>query len=397
LLVVSASCASAQFKHAGATPGALDPAETQRLLASLRTMPRLDPSLGVVSDGDVMPTNPMTLYFGSAADGNLVDLAYLLDATESLEKATIRASMIQREDRPSVLAEQQNLWVVAFVATKPRHPGNCRFSLHVLHESIAPVPSLAEQGIVAALTALVKVEAKRPELKSTDVSFDFRFPVSCPERPADGTPNVDKADKGESGATPIEPLRLLGTAADLEVYAGIRKLSLFPGTTNRIVLSPDLRTAEEPLGPPASRTKTRGTTVTFRNASRPSLRATVGVGARVDFRARPRLNGVTQPWSPYDPDLYLLGHWIPPFSAQWQLEAEWYPSVFLGTNLVTRTPLTDLVFGVRVPAYLIKAGLAAGVSWGRYDFKVDPTCKAKDCETDSTRNFAGFLAADYEF
>lgn len=363
-------------------------------------MPRLEPAVGVVPEKGVTPTNPMTLYFGSAADGNLVDMVYLVEATESFEQATIRASMIHKEDRPIVLAEQQNLWVVAFVATKPQQdPENCRFSLHLLHESIAPVPSPAEQGIVAAVAALVKVEAKRAELKSTDVSVDFRFQsVSCPERPAGGIGNGDKDDKGERGATPIEPLRLLGTTADLALYAGIRKLSLSPGTTNRIVLNPVLRAGEGHVGPSVSSTRTRGTTVTFRDASRPSLRATLGAGVRLDFKERPRLNGVTHSWSPYDPDLYLLGHWIPPFSAQWQLEAEWYPSVFLGTNLVTRTPFTDLVFGARVPVYLIKAGLAAGVSWGRYDFKVDPACtKGKDCETDSTRKFAGFLAADYEF
>src|SRR5258708_11945675 len=102
-------CASTLPTHRGASPGALKDGQVRDLLSSLRTLPPLDPERGVVTDETVAPTNPMTLYYGSSADPSLVDLVYFIEAPDDFQHATVRASMIRKENqRPMVLAEEQN-------------------------------------------------------------------------------------------------------------------------------------------------------------------------------------------------------------------------------------------------------------------------------------------------
>jgi hypothetical protein len=76
------------------------------------------------------------------------------------------------------------------------------------------------------------------------------------------------------------------------------------------------------------------------------------------------------------------------------LDREWYPSVFVGLNLVAQTPLNDVVAGVRLPLFA-KAGFDLGLDWSKYSYNVVPACTSM-CATHSTRHWAGFFAFDYE-
>ncbi len=410
LAFLMAGCFSGLSGRRGASPGKLEDNQVQELARSLEALPVLNPDPNLQkATSPVETSNVMKLYYGSSYDPNLVDLVFFVDAREDFKNAPIHAAMLRGEHWKMALEREEPVWVVLFVATKPRDPeNNCRFSAKVLHEILAPVRSGHEHGIGATIAALITISAKETELKSEDTETQFVFAECSPQQAQEPAKASDKKcddkkchdkkcdDKkcGDKKSDDKKRLTKLGEAPkhnpDMALYVATKKLTLKPGTNNRVVLNPSVSSS-------AYETKTRGAAYTFRDASHPYLRPSLGVGFRVDFVGSELSPGRTQTLG-WEPDLYILGHLIWPLRAtDWMLENEWYPSFFLGTNVLPRGFFSDLVFGVRLPgpATLSKLGVAFGANYTKYDFKFDPNC-AKDCVTRSRHKWTGFLAMDYD-
>ena len=396
-------CARAPIAKFGASQGKRDDKQLQDLISGLETFSEVGSN--AVGPPKRLPPGTADMlrqYFGTAYNGDLVDLIYFVDARPGLQGAVVRVGLTRGDERPTILEDEQNVWALVFVAVKDAEA--CGFVADLLHETIAPTPSPSETGLVKALLGLAKISAE-PEgtEKPKDAKTTFAVPDdACPKKPEAEKPSKEQAEKSEEKKPDEEkkkdekkkdeedskdgpvPFALLGKTNGVSLYARATKLVVTSGTTHRVVLTPRVdkkSTIEFPI---------RGLTVTFRNASRPAFRASVGLGARIDVKERETTNGMTETGRPLDPDLYVLAHLLLGHS-DFQLQTEWYPSFFIGTNLVTRSPLNDLVVGFRmpiVPGY--KLGIGAGLNWAKLEYKEGEMTRSK-------RRTGLFFAIDYDF
>ena len=412
--LVSSACATTTLIQ-GSNNGPKAPGDIDRMIAALRTYtPVYVPEGAQLPKGYALKGQDfLHQFFSSAYDGRLVDVIYFVDVQETAKDKpwapTIYSALTQGEDQPRVVAEQQNIWALVVVAA----PADDCFTATVNQETIAPPSSPAEVGIIAAISALTKLAASAPSTsKSAHANKKFFVPIDmCAEKPkpddkakaGDKAKTDDKAktEAGDNNAAASDdtlPFRYIGADSNQRaLYAGLVKLDVTAGTTSRIIASvqrqPPKAAALEPV---------TSAVMTFRDASRPTFAASVGAGMRLELEGEHTTNGATERGHLYDPDFYVLVHalflsprWLHEGLRYYQLENEWYPSVFVGTNVLSQSLFNDLVFGVRVPLPRTKSGLAVGLDWSKFSFDTVPTCTS-GCVVHSQRHIAVFLGIDYE-
>jgi hypothetical protein len=427
LIASCAGCYHAEQKvHFGSNNGEKSSADVDRLITALRMLPVRYPA-GVETNRH-RPTAPekdfLHLYFSTAYNGELVDLVYFVDVDGGPTGPTIRSELARGDDRPTTLKDEQNVWALIMVAI----PQSYCFTADLQHAVIAPNPSPAETGIVAALLSMTKLGAK-PDAPLT--SHDDRWRATLPRDgckssaggagASSGSKNDDDKgkgkdedkdkDKAKNGAPTQLSFQRVGSSPGRDLYAGLVKLSLSAGTTNRMVLSSHYNS--DGVNPQSESATTSAVTV-FRNASRPYFRTSVGLGMRLELEAEHTTTETTERGKFYDPDLYVMFHALPGVAGflkklpgslgaafgdleDLQLRAQWYPSLFIGTNLISRSVFTDLVFGVRFPTvFSNKAGVALGGDWTRFSFNTVESCTSA-CVTRSRRHLGLFVGIDYDF
>ncbi len=400
-------------------------------------------------------------FFGSAYNGSLVDLVYFVDvplphAPAPHDVVTVHVALTRGELRPRVVEDIQSAWALVVFAV-PRSGTTddlgC-ITATLLDETIAQPESPSETGVLSAVLSLTKLGSKQDDAQaSKDTTTQLVSPSDKCKQPSgepkaakggkpddakgedatkhdgaapfpnDDVPEVDMGtsrfegvmaigtkpkpggttDDAKKADSPPPPMtfRLLGKTADRFVYAALIKLDVPAATTNRVVLVSSYKDAKK------TETSVPDAVITFRNATHPSFRSTVALGARLETTPERTTSGETQRGHLYDPDLYILVHWLFPFerlvpcARDWILEhelrSETYPSLFIGTNLLSRSPLTDVVGGVRIPFFFYnKIGTAVGFDWSSYNFNTVNSC-VSSCVVHSARRFGWFFGLDYDF
>lgn len=423
LAVTFAGCARAPNLLRGANNGPKTNAQIDAMIAELATLDLVNVPGPGKRDG--AGGSFLHQYFESAYDGNLVDSVYFFDMRDWNEPL-VRSALTRGDERPNVVAEEQNAWALTMIAL-PRdaqsqmvRPGHC-FVVQVRHEVIVESDSPIETGLLSAALALthLSIVPKKDPPKATDFTY---LPSGC---------------TSETYKDAL-PLRFVGVSSQgVALYAALSKVDLATPSTNRFVAS--VREIDKPASAgtvatkiavtstttearsPTSKTESKLETdvdiksaspepppiaqwqqsavTTFRNASRPRFSASAAFGERMELHGERTTNGTTRSGHLYDPDLYVLFHYKFPLDFWTRLDeatmlTEHYPSLFVGTNVLSGSVLNDLVGGLRIPI-LGQFGLVGGLDWSKYSYYTVPTCTAM-CMTKSSHRLAGFVGFDLE-